>query len=70
MTVAMDLRRYHEWVRRAWMITPDGGIWAEQPDHPGCGPVERLGDRLDHDVDINDMLVGTLLAGVVHAAPG
>src|SRR5215467_2199934 len=70
MTVAMDLRRYHEWMRRAWLLAPDGELWAEQPDHPAREPVERLGHRLDRDVDVNDMLVGTLLADVVHAAGG
>jgi hypothetical protein len=70
MTVAMDLRRYHEWMRRAWTIRPDGELWAEQPDHPAREPVERLGDRLGRGVDVNFIMVRTLLADVVHAAGG
>jgi hypothetical protein len=70
MTVAMDLRRYHEWMRRASTITPDEELWAEQPDHPGRKPVGRLGDKLDREVDVDFVLVRTLLADVVHAAGG
>jgi hypothetical protein len=66
----MDLRRYHEWLRRAWTIVPYGELWVEQPDHPARAPLDRLGGRLGRDVDVDFVLVRTLLADAVHAAGG
>jgi hypothetical protein len=65
-----DMRRYHDWLRRAVPMIPWGELWAEQPDHPARAPIADLAATLGREVPTDFILVHTLLYDLLHAAGG